>query len=156
MDADAIMTLFKSVFPQAVKVGFTIESVTGGAAVVQLTPDERHLRPGGTVSGPTLMTMADTAAYVAVLGHYGPEALAVTSSLEIHFLRKPPMTPLRSEARLIKHGRRLAVALVTQTSEGVEGPVAHATVTYALPASPSTQGDAGHHTSGGASGSSNP
>ncbi|MEM1416206.1 MAG: PaaI family thioesterase [Myxococcota bacterium] len=93
----------------------------------------RFLRPGGTLSGPTLMTLADTAMYFLVLSLVGKEALAVTTDLTMHFLRRPPATPLRATATMLKLGQRLAVGDVHLHSEGVSGPVAHAVVTYALP-----------------------
>ena len=102
-------------------------------AVVTQAINERHLRPGGTVSGPTMFTIADFAFYVAALAMIGREALTVTTTLTINFLRKPPAADLRAEARILKLGRMLATGDVTVFSEGVEGPVAHATVTYAIP-----------------------
>ncbi len=89
-------------------------------------------RPGGTVSGPTLMTLSDAVAYMVVLSHIGPEALAVTSNLTINFLRRPRMVDLIVDATLLKLGRSLAVVDVLLHSEGTDDPVAQATVTYSL------------------------
>jgi uncharacterized protein (TIGR00369 family) len=95
--------------------------------------DERHLRPGGTISGPTMMTLADLALYVAILASIGPVALAVTTNLNINFLRRPAQRDLIAETRLIKLGRRLAVGEVAIYSEGDEDMVAHVTGTYSIP-----------------------
>lgn len=134
MDKLAIEQFFAEQFPQAIDLGTHIDAVGGGTAMIHLEVDDRHLRPGGTVSGPTLMTLADTATFIAILAELGPVGLAVTTSLDIHFLRKPTLGRVVARAQLVKVGRRLAVASVTLTSASVaEGPVAIATVTYSLP-----------------------
>jgi uncharacterized protein (TIGR00369 family) len=97
------------------------------------------LRPGGTLSGPTLMTLADTVAYVAVVSQIGPEFLTVTSSLQIDFLRKPPPADLRATGEVLKLGRRQAVVAVRIYSTDDDRLVAHSTVTYALPGPPPDQ-----------------
>ena len=102
-------------------------------ASVRLVYHERHLRPGGTIAGTSLMGLADMAMYVTLLGMIGPVALAVTTSLNINFLRKPGAKDVIGECRLLKLGRRLAVGEVTMYSEGDVAPVAHATVTYSIP-----------------------
>jgi uncharacterized protein (TIGR00369 family) len=130
LDADGIRAFFATAFPQAERFGFAVDRIADDGITLSLPTTERHLRPGGTVSGPTLMTLADTAMYVAVLSQVGPEALAVTSNLEMHFLRKPSPGRLRAEARLLKLGRRLAVGTVEIFAETGE-MVAYATVTYA-------------------------
>ncbi len=94
-----------------------------------------QLRPGGTLSGPAMMALADLAVYVAILAARGPLALAVTTSFTINFLRKPLPDDLTADARLLKLGKRLAVGEVTLFSEGIDEPVAHATMTYSLPPS---------------------
>ena len=93
----------------------------------------RSLRPGGTISGPTMMALADFAMYVGVLASIGPVPLAVTINLNINFLRKPAARDLIAECRLLKLGKRLAVGEVTIASEGLEEPVAHVTSTYSIP-----------------------
>jgi len=93
----------------------------------------KSLRPGGTISGPTMMGLTDFAMYVAVLASIGPVPLAVTTNLNINFLRKPAQRDLIAEARLIKLGKRLAVGEVQIYSEGEEEMVAHATTTYSIP-----------------------
>lgn len=95
--------------------------------------EERQLRPGGTLSGPTLMTLADTVAYVAVVSQIGPEYLTVTASLSIDFLRKPAPADLRATGEVLKLGRRQAVVDIRIYSTADDRLVAHATSTYALP-----------------------
>ncbi|MFW6049980.1 MAG: PaaI family thioesterase [Myxococcota bacterium] len=120
-------------FPQAVGFG-RIEALDGDVLRMRLAVEPQHLRPGGTVSGPTLMTLADTAIYYLVLSRIGPVPLAVTTDLHMHFLRRPrPEADLLATAELLKLGRRLAVARVTVRSDGADAPVAHATGTYAIP-----------------------
>ena len=126
-------------FPQA--AGFArVEAVGGEQVTIRLDATEHHLRPGGTVSGPTLMAMADTAMYFLVLSLVGPVALAVTTNLNINFLRRPPPGPLSATATLLKLGQRLVVGEVHIRGEGEPGApqvlVAHATVTYGLPPPP--------------------
>ena len=99
----------------------------------------RSLRPGGTISGPTMMALTDFAMYVAVLASVGPVPLAVTTSLNINFLRKPAQRDLIAEAKLIKLGKRLAVGDVAIYSDGEDEMVAHATATYSIPPSPSRE-----------------
>ncbi len=112
---------------------FEVLSIGVGEATLRIGYEERQLRAGGTVSGPTLMTLADTALYAAVLSQIGHEPLAVTSDLTIHFLRKPPPAAVIGEARLLRIGRRLAVGEVRIRSEASDVLVAHATGTYAIP-----------------------
>lgn len=102
-------------------------------SIIEQETTEHHLRPGGTISGPTLMTMADTGLYSAILAQLGPVALAVTTNLNINFLRKPEPGLLRAETRLLKLGKRLAVGEVTITCNGDPDPVAHVTGTYSIP-----------------------
>jgi uncharacterized protein (TIGR00369 family) len=93
----------------------------------------QFIRPGGTISGPTMMALADFAMYVGLLASIGPVPLAVTTSLNINFLRKPGMSDLVAECRLLKLGKRLAVGEVVIRSDGTRAPVAHATSTYSIP-----------------------
>ena len=105
-----------------------------GSVVVAHTVGERELRPGGTVSGPVMMTLADVALYIAILARIGIVPLAVTTNLSINFLRKPRADRrLVARCRLMKLGRTLAVGEVWIYSEGEDEPVAHATGTYAIP-----------------------
>jgi len=109
--------------------------VGGGRVKVHMRFHERMLRPGQTVSGPTLMLVADTAVYMLVLRELGLGAMAsVTSSLNINFLKRPKPAGVTGEGKLLRMGRRLAVGDVLLYSDGESEPVAQATVTYALPA----------------------
>lgn len=120
-------------FPQAAD-DFHVERLTPEGIVMRLRVAERHLRPGGTVSGPTMFGLADVAIYLAILARIGPVALAVTTSGTIDFLRKPAAgVDLLGEARLLKLGRVLAVGDVLIRSEGVAEPVARSSLTYSIP-----------------------
>ncbi|MCV2368757.1 PaaI family thioesterase [Roseateles oligotrophus] len=111
-----------------------VESVSAGTATVRHPVGEAELRPGGTVSGPVLMTVADVALYVALLGQIGIMPLAVTTSLNINFLRKPSADrDILGVCRMKKIGQTLAVGEVDLFSEGELEPVAHAVGTYAIP-----------------------
>ena len=137
MDADEIGKLLHEVFPQAFYpgCGLMIERVDYASIRVRRHFQDGYLRPGGTISGPTMMELADFAMYVAVFSAVGPQPLAVTTNLNINFLRKPAKADLIAEARLMKVGKRLAVGEVTIHSEGVAEPVAHVTSTYSIPES---------------------
>ena len=113
----------------------TLEELDADGSVVMAHPvGERELRPGGTVSGPVMMTLADVALYIAILARIGIVPLAVTTNLSINFLRKPRSDRrIVARCRLMKLGRSLAVGEVWIFSEGEEEPVAHATGTYAIP-----------------------
>ncbi|MBR9825579.1 MAG: PaaI family thioesterase [Alphaproteobacteria bacterium] len=136
MDAQEVADFLDQVFPQTRSGGriITIKSISPGEAVVHFRAGEDHLRPGGTVSGPTLFTLADLAAYAVILGHIGPKALAVTTNLNINFMRKPEPGTLIGKVRLLKLGKRLAVTDCEIRSEGSDDILAHATATYSLPA----------------------
>jgi uncharacterized protein (TIGR00369 family) len=122
-------------FPQIHVDGriYSVEQVGHGTCRMRLAYHERNLRPGGTLSGPSMFTLADLAFYVAVLGAIGPVGLAVTTNLNINFLRKPSPAALIAECRMLKIGKRLAVGEATLFSEGENEPVAHATGTYSIP-----------------------
>jgi uncharacterized protein (TIGR00369 family) len=120
------------VFPQIDGQMDVLEIATMRARV-RMTIGEQHLRPGGTVSGPSMFTLADCAFYVVTLAMIGPEALTVTTSCTINFMRKPAPADLVAEARILKLGKTLSVGDVLLFSEGVEGPVAQASVTYSIP-----------------------
>ena len=112
---------------------FTIEEIGDTHVRVRMGKSAVNLRPGGTISGPTLMTLADTAMYILVLAISGIEGHAVTTNLNINFLRKPKPVDVIGEVRLLKSGARLVVGDVTMYSDGEKKPVAHATVTYSIP-----------------------
>ena len=122
-------------FPQAFHPGsgLSIETVEHGRARVRLAYSEKFIRPGGTVSGPTMMMLADFALYLAVLSAIGPVPLAVTINFNINFLRRPEQRDLIADARILKLGKRLAVMDVSLYSEGLDPPVAHVTSTYSIP-----------------------
>lgn len=134
MDADDIETFVDAHFPQVHMDGrvLSVRSVEPGTVTVRLEPNERHLRPGGTISGPTLFTISDLAAYYVILAHIGPVALVVTTNLNINFVHRAAPGPLTCVARLLKLGRRLAVAEVSVRDENGT-LVAHATATYSIP-----------------------
>ena len=133
LSPDDLSRVLAEHFPQALEFPVAITHLDEGVLDLRLTVDARNLRPGGTVSGPTLMTLADTAMYFLLLTHLGPLALAVTTSLHIDFLRRPEPRDVVARAELLKLGKTLAVGRVTLRSEGDARPVAHASVTYALP-----------------------
>jgi len=113
--------------------GYDIEKVWHGGSIVRRHFDRGSLRPGGTLSGATMMALADFAVYVAVLASIGWVPLAVTTNLTINFLKKPAQRALVAKVRLIKLGKRLAVGEVEIRSEGEEDLVAHVTSTYSIP-----------------------
>jgi uncharacterized protein (TIGR00369 family) len=134
LSADELTRRLTAAFPQMfVRDGFSIEDVHHGGCHVRRGFHEDTLRPGGTVSGPTLMELADFAMYVALLASIGWQPLAVTTNLTMNFLRKPPPRDLIAECALLKVGKRLAVGAVTIRSDGEEDAVAHATATYSIP-----------------------
>lgn len=113
--------------------GLSIEEARHAGARVRQAFNTGFIRPGGTISGPTMMALGDFTMYVAVLATIGPVPLAVTTNLNINFLRKPEARDLIADCRLLKVGKRLAVGEVTIRSEGVDEPVAHVTSTYSIP-----------------------
>jgi uncharacterized protein (TIGR00369 family) len=122
-------------FPQAFSDGeITIERADGETCLLRRRYNERMLRPGGTVSGPTLMELADLAMYVVLLSAIGPVGLAVTTNLNINFLRKGlPGQDVLAAAKLLKLGKRLAVGEVNLLSGSSPDPIAHVTATYSIP-----------------------
>ena len=135
LNADEIAILLHEVFPQAFfpGCGLILERVEYANIRVRRVFQENYLRPGGTISGPTMMELADFAMYVAVFSAIGPQPLAVTTNLTINFLRKPAQADLVAAAKLMKVGKRLAVGEVTIYSAGSDEPVAHVTATYSIP-----------------------
>jgi len=135
MSVEELDRFMEVAFPQMHEGGRlnVIEDVGPGTARLRLRYSDRNLRPGGTISGPAMMALADYAMYAVVLAHIGPVALAVTTNLSINFLRKPGPDDIVAEAKLLKLGRRLAVGDVLMWQEGLDGPVAHVTSTYSIP-----------------------
>ncbi len=122
-------------FPQAFGPGrpHMVESVGPGTAVVRLKAGEQQLRPGGTVSGPAMMGLADGAIYTAIIAAIGPVALAVTTNLSINFLKKPAPGDILAECKILKLGKRLVIAEAALCAEGDEELVAHCVATYSVP-----------------------
>jgi len=135
MNAAEIDSFLREVFPQAFSDGdIAIEQADGNTCRLRQRFGDRMLRPGGTVSGPTLMALADFAMYVVILSAIGPVALAVTTNLNINFLRKgAPGQDITAAARLLKLGKRLAVGEVSLFSGASADPIAHVTSTYSIP-----------------------
>lgn len=136
MGGEALSAFMAREFPQ-VAADFAIERLAPREIDVRLRVDERHLRPGGTVSGPSMFALADVSVYLAVLAMIGPEALAVTTGCSMDFMRKPAAgTDMIARCRLLKLGRVLAVGDVLLYSEGMAEPVARASMTYSIPPRP--------------------
>lgn len=113
---------------------FSVDEVREDEVTVRLNTQDKHLRPGGTVSGPSMFALADVSAYLVTLAMIGPRALAVTTNCSMDFMRKPAAgVPLIAKARLLKLGKQLSVTDVLLFSEGLDKPVARASLTYALP-----------------------
>ena len=133
MTVDELEVFLVAHFPDLEEGRYRIEEIDDRYLRIRLRSQHLHLRPGGTVSGPSLMALADVAMYLVLLAQIGPVVSAVTSSLNINFLRKPAPSDIVAEAHLLQLGSRLAVGAVTIFSDGEEDPVAHATVTYSVP-----------------------
>ena len=135
LDAAALTRFLDQAFPGSSEASRGRILVADGELTrMELTPAASMLRPGGIVSGPTLMTLTDTIAYAAILSRLGPVAMAVTATLSIAFLRACAHDTVRADARFLKLGRRLAVLDVRTWQSDPADPVTQATVTYALPA----------------------
>jgi uncharacterized protein (TIGR00369 family) len=132
MKLEELRAFLRQEFPQVAEE-FRVEEA-GEELALRLVVAERHLRPGGTVSGPAMFGLADVAFYLALLQRIGPVALAVTTNCSIDFLRKPAADrDLIARARVLKLGKVLAVGDVLIWSEGMDQPVAHASLTYSIP-----------------------
>jgi uncharacterized protein (TIGR00369 family) len=138
MNVTELTAFLSKEFPQGFGPGrpHTIEEVGAGTARVRLVAGDDHLRPGGTVSGPAMMALADATMYVAILAAIGPVALAVTTNLSINFLKKPEPGDLIAECKLLKLGKRLAVGEVALHSMRSRELVAHCVATYSIPPVP--------------------
>jgi len=133
MNAEELAGFLAREFPQ-VADDYVIEELAESKIRMRLIVGERHLRPGGTVSGPSIFALADVAVYLAILAMIGPQALAVTTSCSMDFMRKPSAdTDIIAECRLLKLGKVLAVGEVLMFSEGVDAAVARASLTYSIP-----------------------
>ncbi|SHI30519.1 PaaI family thioesterase [Wenxinia saemankumensis] len=133
MDEAALTAFLARDFAQ-VADQFAVEAVGEMTARIRLKVAEQHLRPGGTVSGPAMFALADVAVYLAILAQVGPRALAVTTSCAIDFMRRPASgVDLIGACRILKLGRILAVGDCLIFQDGLEAPVARASLTYSLP-----------------------
>lgn len=135
MCAEEVNQLLKRVYPQLNQefAAYRAIDVFPGGCTVRLDADHRHLRPGGTVSGPSLFTLADIGGYVCVLSHAGPDALSVTTNLNINFMRKAEAGPIDGHCRILKLGRNLMVFDIDIVAGPDRQTVAHATGTYSIP-----------------------
>ncbi len=131
---DELNQFLRAAFPDRADQDLAqVLAVGPGHAQLRLVPGKANLRPGGIVSGPTLMGLADSAAYAVVLAHIGLVAMAVTSQLNYSFLRGCDFGPVTADAQLLRLGRRLAVVDVRLWTSSAERPVGQASVTYAIP-----------------------
>ena len=135
MTAEELNSFIAEVYPQILEQfpGHDVLSVEPGHVVVRMDTDERHIRAGGTVSGPTLFALADMGGYSCVLSHIGREALAVTTNLNINFMRKAAPGPLEAHCKILKLGKRLMVFEASICEAGNDDVIANATGTYAIP-----------------------
>lgn len=125
--------LTRGALPMVEMFGFRVERLEAGSVTARMPYHDGHLRPGGTIAGPSIMALADYAMYALLLGLIGRADAAVTTNLSCNFLRRPGPADLVAEARILKLGRRLAVGEITIFSEGSDQPVAHVTATYSIP-----------------------
>jgi uncharacterized protein (TIGR00369 family) len=125
---------FTDSVPDIANLNVTVEAQQpGGRLRMRARVGQNNLRPGGTVSGPTIMALADWAIFISILTQIGPVEMAVTTNLNINFLKRPQPNDLIAEVSLLKLGRRLAIGEVSIFSDGEDQPVAHVTGTYSLP-----------------------
>ena len=135
MTVDEVNAMMDRVFPQLNGTTRTYRAIDifPGGCTVRLEADERHLRPGNTLSGPSLFTLAEIGGYVCVLSHAGPDALSVTTNLNINFMRKAEAGPIDGHCRILKLGKNLMVFDIDMVAGSDRQTVAHATGTYSIP-----------------------
>ncbi len=133
LTAQEVSDYVHGVFSESDVYNWQVAAVRSGEISVVMKTGPRDIRPGGTVSGPTMFALADITAYLLILAHIGEVALAVTTSLNINFLSKPEPGELKAEGRLIKLGKRLAVCEIWISSGAGDTIVAQATATYSIP-----------------------
>jgi uncharacterized protein (TIGR00369 family) len=135
LSASEVNALMNKAYPQLNngENSYEATAVFPGGCMVRLNADDRHLRPGGTVSGPSLFTLADIGGYVCVLSHAGPDALSVTVNLNINFMRKAEAGPIDGHCRILKLGKSLMVFDIDIVAGDERHTVAHATGTYSIP-----------------------
>lgn len=133
LNKEELTVYLAQVFPQ-VRKDFVVEDLTEYTITMRLVVEDRHLRPGGTISGPSMFGLADVSVYAMVLARKGRQSLAVTTSSSMDFLRKPDgASDMIAHCRLLKLGRSLAVGDVLMYSDGSDKPVARASMTYSIP-----------------------
>ena len=133
LNKEELTDYLAEVFPQ-IRDDFAIDDLTEDTVTMRLLTGDRHLRPGGTVSGPSMFALADVSVYAMVLARVGKKALAVTTNCSMDFMRKPESgRDVIAQCRLLKLGRVLAVSDVLMASEGSDKPVARASLTYSIP-----------------------
>lgn len=135
MMQDELMMFLADEFPQ-IAPEIRIHHLDEDGISVDMLTSSVHLRPGNTVSGPTLFTLADVAFYLLILSRIGPRALTVTTGANINFMRKPEPGHLRAHARILKLGRSLVVGdveICSPEDAGRARPYAHASLTYSIP-----------------------
>lgn len=135
LNANELHAFLEREFPQMHADGkvLSVTDIEPGCLTMRLDPTERHLRPGKTISGPSMFMLADVAAYAAILAHIGEVPLAVTTSLNINFLRKPILAPLFCRCTILKLGKRLAVIDCLVFQDDMSRAVAQAVATYSIP-----------------------
>ncbi len=129
----AFAAVMRDLVPYVGQLDIRVQKLGFGTISLVMPASRQLLRPGGTITGPAQMALADIAMYGLVMSRLGRVDLAVTTSLSINFLRRPAPAAIVAEGRLLKLGRRLAVGDITLRSQGRAEPIAHAVVTYSLP-----------------------
>jgi uncharacterized protein (TIGR00369 family) len=130
---EAFNVIVEEELPWAFELGVQATEIGAGVATLMIPYDAKMLRPGGTMSGPTMMMLADACMYAVVLSEIGIVKLAVTTNLNINFLKKPEPHNLIAKGSMLKCGKRLAVMAVDLYAEGSDDLIAHATGTYSIP-----------------------
>lgn len=133
LNAKEVQALIREWVPMAEDIDLQVEEIREGYARIRIPFNERNVRPGGSVSGPIMMSAGDTAMYAAILGSMGKVAMAVTSNLNINFLQRPVQKDLIAEGTILKLGKRMAFCEVGIKSDGSDDLVAHVTGSYSLP-----------------------
>ena len=133
MSAPDLQAFLAREFPDIDRLGILVERVDERSITLRLPAELAMIRPGGTISGPTMFSLADVTVWLLILAQIGPVALAVTTSVGMNFLRKPPPGDLVAEGELLKLGRRLAIGHVRLHAEGSRDLVADASITYSIP-----------------------
>lgn len=133
MSIEELSVFLEREFPEIGWMGVQILQVDRRRITLRLPAQPRNLRPGGTISGPAMMSLVDLGMYLLVLAQIGPVPLAVTTNLNIDFLRKPPPGDLRAEGELLKLGKRMAVGDFRVYGAEDAEPVARASLTYSIP-----------------------